>query len=315
MNRIFKTSTGDLRWGWKTAILVIGTILFGVIIGAVLISILAVGYLSQGLDQTQAMEKANIVSGGFTAQAVLSVLQLAFMLWLVRWLITRIEKQEFDWSVLGLVNTERSKYIGQGALLAVLLSWLTIGIGLFVGTLTFLGNGFQLFAPAQVVRTLVLSLVLALASGFGEEIAFRGYLQTRIAQRYSPAAAVFIVALLFALSHPFSTGIHPLLYLATAILVGILLGTVFLQTGSLWMSIALHTIWNYIQIAIAAIRNGPDERFFGAPLFVFENGSVTTQALIEFGVILGGLRFVLWLTNLGRTELVHKGKRNVSPRL
>ena len=36
------------------------------------------------------------------------------------------------------------------------------------------------------------------------------------------------------------------------------------------------------------------------------------KALIEFGVILAGLVFVLLLTNPGRKSLSYKGERNVS---
>ena len=60
------------------------------------------------------------------------------------------------------------------------------------------------------------------------------------------------------------------------------------------MGIALHTVWNYLQIAILAVRNSADERFFGTPLFVFENTSGTVQMFMEFTVILIGLLFILW---------------------
>jgi membrane protease YdiL (CAAX protease family) len=104
------------------------------------------------------------------------------------------------------------------------------------------------------------------------------------------------VAVLFALSHPLNTAVNPLLYLGTATLVGVLFGTVFICTRSLWMGIALHTVWNYMQIAVLAVRNSADERFFGSPFFVFDNVSGTTQMLIEFGVILLAFVFILLIT-------------------
>lgn len=295
MKHLFKTSNGDLRWGWKAVILIIGAILFGIILNVILMTALTAGYSSQGLAQEQAMEKATLASTGFVAQMVLSVLQLGFLLWIVRWLVVKVEKQSFDFSKIGLVLVNRSKHILLGITLAVTLSLFIIGIGFVTGSLEYLGDGFNLFGAAQVFVTALLAGVLALASGFGEEIAFRGYLQTRIAQRYNSSVAVVIVAVLFALSHPVSSP-NPLLYLATATLVGILFGTVFLRTGSLWMAIALHTVWNYIQIAVLAVRNSADERFFGSPFFVFDNVSNTTQMLIEFGVILLALVFIHLIT-------------------
>jgi membrane protease YdiL (CAAX protease family) len=295
MKHLFKTSDGDLRWGWRAVILIVGTILFGIILNVILMTALTVGYSSQGLAREQAMEKATLASTDFIVQVVLSVLQLGFLLWILRWLVVKVEKQPFDLSKLGLVSTNRSKHILFGITLAVTLSLLTIGIGFFTSSLEYLGDGFDLFGAAQVLITMFLAVVLAPASGFGEEIAFRGYLQTRIAQRYDSSVAVVIVAVLFALSHPVSSS-NPLLYLGTATLVGILFGTIFLRTGSLWTGIALHTVWDYIQIAVLAVRNSADERFFGSPFFVFDNVSGTTQMLIEFGVILLALIFILLVT-------------------
>ncbi len=293
MNNLFKTSGGDVRWGWKAVVLIIGTILFGILLNMILTTVLTVGYASQGLAQEQAMEKATHASTGFIAQVVMSALQLGFLLWMVRWLVLKVEKRPFKLSQLGLVSVDRSKHILFGVSFAVTLSLLTIGIGFVTGSLEYLGDGFDLFGAAQVFVTALLAGVLALASGFGEEIAFRGYLQTRITQRYNSSVAVMIVAVLFALSHPVNTTGNPLLYLANAILVGILFGTIFIRTRSLWMGIALHTVWNYMQIAVLAVRNSADERFFGSPFFVFDNVSGSTQMLIEFGVIL--LAVVLFL--------------------
>ncbi len=238
------------------------------------------------------MEKATLASTGFIAQVILSTLQLGFLLLIVRWLAVKMEKRPLDLSALGFVSAERSKQVSFGIALAVTLSLLTIGIGFATGSLEYLGNGFDLFGSAQVFTTALLAVVLALASGFGEEIAFRGYLQTRIAQQYNSSDAVVIVAVLFALSHPVSSS-NPLLYLATATLVGILFGTVFVRTRSLWMGVALHTVWNYMQIAVLAVRNSAEERFFGSPFFMFDNVSGATQMFIEFGVILLALVFIL----------------------
>ncbi len=301
MNRLFENKNGDLRWGWKTAILLLGTILFGIALNIILMTILTFVHVSQGLMQDQAMQKATEIMGGFIPQVVLSVFQLGFMFWLVRWMIVKVEKQTFDWSRLGLGTNNRIKNISFGILLALTLTVLTFGIGCLTGTLSYVGNGFNLFSTSEVIVTLLLGIILAFASGFGEEIAFRGYLQTRISQRYNQTVAVVIVAVLFALAHPLSTTIHPLMYLATASLVGILFGTLYVRTHSLWAGIALHTLWNYLQIAVFAVRNTADARFFGAPLFVFDNLSATPHALLEFGVILLGLIGVLYSTRLTRT--------------
>jgi membrane protease YdiL (CAAX protease family) len=300
MTGLFKTPDGkDLRWGWKAIILIAGTILCGIIMNTVLITVLTITYSSQALTQEQAMEQATIASSEFLPQVILTVLQLGFILLLVRWLVVKVEKRPFTQSQLGLIPAQRSRYILLGIVLAIVLSLLPIGFGVAAGTLKYRGNGFEMFTGAQVLLTILLAIVLAIASGFGEEIAFRGYLQTRIAQHINPWVAVVIVALLFAFSHPPASE-NQLLYLTSATTVGILFGVILLRTGSLWMGIMLHVVWNYLQIAVLAVRNFADERFVGSPIFMFDNYSSVSQMFVDLGVIVLGLLFVFWVTKPSR---------------
>jgi membrane protease YdiL (CAAX protease family) len=107
---------------------------------------------------------------------------------------------------------------------------------------------------------------------------------------------VVVIAVVFALSHPVGDVSYPLLYFVTAVLVGILFGTLFVRTGSLWMGVALHTVWNYLQSAIVAVRDSADGRFFGAPLIIFDNISGMPYMLVELGVILVVLLSVILFT-------------------
>jgi membrane protease YdiL (CAAX protease family) len=270
--------------------------MFGIFLNSAIITVLTIGLASQGLSQEQSLMEATVASGSFATLVFLSTIQLGFLLWLVRGLITKFERKPFSWSMLGLSRKDRSKNVSPGIVLAVAISLSTIGIGYFAGTLEYFGNGLDLFGPSQTSITILLGAVLALASGVGEEVAFRGYLQSRIAQRYSPAVAVVVVAVVFALSHPVGDVSYPLLYFVTAVLVGILFGTLFVRTGSLWMGVALHTVWNYLQIAIVAVRDSADGRFFGAPLIIFDNISGMPYMLVELGVILVVLLSVILFT-------------------
>jgi membrane protease YdiL (CAAX protease family) len=296
LKKHYKIPSADWHWGWKAVFLIVGVVLFGILLNAGLTTAVMLELTSNGLAQEQALEEAMAASAGFEAQVVLSVAQMVFMLWLVRWLVRKVERHHFKWSALGLTVEGRWKFILPGAGLALVLSLSTICFGLLIGTLKYEGNGIALFGLAPSVSTTLWGAILALSSGFGEEVVFRGYLQDRIAKRYTPMTAVMIVAVLFALSHPLGKGIDPLLYFAMAVLVGILFGLVFIRTGSLWMGIALHTVWNYMQVAVVAVRNSADERFFGSPLFVFVNVLGTPHMLVELGVILVGVLSVIWLT-------------------
>src|SRR6185295_13869434 len=121
MKSIFKMPGGDVRWGWKAAILIVGTLLFGIVLNGVLTIVLVAVYSSQGLAPDLAMEQASNASTGFTAQVVLSLLQLGFMVWLVWRLVEKVAKQKFEWSGLGLINRTRSKQISFGNEISMIL--------------------------------------------------------------------------------------------------------------------------------------------------------------------------------------------------
>ena len=65
MKSIFRMPGGDVRWGWKAAILVVGTLLFGIVLNAVLTIVLIAVYSSQGLAPDHAMEQASNAPSGF----------------------------------------------------------------------------------------------------------------------------------------------------------------------------------------------------------------------------------------------------------
>ena len=94
------------------------------------------------------------------------------------------------WGLLGF---------GLIALSAPLINWL-------VGAPPFAyGGGIGPITPSEdwigALALLALLLTLWLVTTLGEEIMFRGYLQTGFSQRFGPVAGLLITALLFALRH------------------------------------------------------------------------------------------------------------------
>ena len=89
------------------------------------------------------------------------------------------------------------------------------------------------------------AIALALLSGFGEELFFRGALQPRVGW--------FVASLLFGLVHV-GPGRDFLLWTAFAILAGALFGGLFLATGNLAAPIAAHVVVNAVNLPILARR-------------------------------------------------------------
>lgn len=96
---------------------------------------------------------------------------------------------------------------------------------------------------------LVLSVfVMAVLPAVGEELIYRGVLQTRIQQATGNRHfAIIITAIIFSAMH-----FQPVDLLAIAFM-GIVLGYVFVYSGNIWLSIALHFIFNAWQIIMVYI--------------------------------------------------------------
>ncbi len=94
-----------------------------------------------------------------------------------------------------------------------------------------------------------MGLILALAAFF-EELLFRGYAFQLLAEVRGPLAAVGVTAVLFGAAHGANPGVGPVALLNTT-LAGILLGTFYWRTFSLWLVTAVHSAWNAV-LSIAA---------------------------------------------------------------
>lgn len=110
----------------------------------------------------------------------------------------------------------------------------------------------QRFAAILLPLTAPEMLVLALTAGIGEELLFRGWLQSwliRLAEASSSGLPAWLCAffgwsvasLAFGLAHPISRT-----YVLLAALIGAVLGALYLLTGSLLSSILAHAVYDAI---------------------------------------------------------------------
>ena len=89
-------------------------------------------------------------------------------------------------------------------------------------------------------------LFIALAPGIAEELFFRGYVQRRLLQRWSPAWAILVTSALFGGMHVMP---HTVVF---AFVVGLWLGVVAWKTGSIWPGAVCHAFinggWNVLHV-------------------------------------------------------------------
>ena len=94
------------------------------------------------------------------------------------------------------------------------------------------------------------ALVIGLAPAFGEEFLLRGYMQTRLAQRWTRMTALFITSLLFGVLH------MDLVQGTMAVGMGLFLGEVADRTGSIWPAVVGHAFNNTVATILGAYFGG-----------------------------------------------------------
>jgi uncharacterized protein len=111
------------------------------------------------------------------------------------------------------------------------------------------------FMAEMAANPLLYSLTLPsviLAAPLTEEFLFRGVLFAGLSHTIvGRFGAVVITAVLWALAHAFGA---PWVNVAAIFLMGLMLGALLLRFGSLWVTIACHTVWNTLtSLAIFAV--------------------------------------------------------------
>lgn len=130
----------------------------------------------------------------------------------------------------------------------------------------------------------VLIAVISLLPAFCEEVAFRGGLQSALMGRRSPARAVALSALVFAVFH-----LDPVRF-PGVLLLGIAFGWLAWRTGSIWPSMVAHAVNNGtavlgLLVASKAAEVGPPEKV--AP---DEAAALLLAGLLLYGLLVTAAR-------------------------
>lgn len=197
-------------------------------------------------------------------------------------------------SSLGFVKRNWLKYLGLG----ILLSLLQMGVIALVYQVGGIGS-FELNELSLEPILFILGLFpFWLLQGGTEEVATRGWLLTRIAARTNLPLAIAISSSLFGILHMGNAGVT-FLSVLNIILDGVLAGLLFIYTDSIWLVVAQHGTWNYVQgnllgfqvsgtgadasIFSFTMGDGPDWLTGGA--FGAEGSIITTLVLLVSLVI------------------------------
>ena len=187
------------------------------------------------------------------------IILFLFMFW-----VKVIEKN--DLSSLGFVKSNWLKYLAWG----VMISLVQMG----VIALIYQGSGIGTFELNELSLEPILFILglfpFWLLQGGTEEVATRGWLLTRIAARTNLPLAIAISSSLFGILHMGNAGVT-FLSVLNIILDGVLAGLLFIYTDSIWLVVAQHGTWNYVQgnlLGFQVSGTGAD-----ASIFSFTMGS------------------------------------------
>jgi membrane protease YdiL (CAAX protease family) len=138
------------------------------------------------------------------------------------------------------------RHIVAGLLLGTVLMGLIFLAEWALGWLTVEGFSWQVQPFASLLAGLFAYLLISVAVALYEELAFRGYILQNLRADWGVIAALIASSLLFGVFH----GLNPnvtWLALLNIFLAGVLLAACYLITRSLWLPVAFHFSWNFVQ--------------------------------------------------------------------
>lgn len=183
------------------------------------------------------------------------------------------------WITLGFQRERRWLLdVALGVALGGVQMALVFGVALGSGSLDV-----SMLSGLALLRALVDNLVLTamfVLVAIGEELMFRGYLQTNLGEGIGPWPAVLLTSVLFGLFH----GLNPnlsWLALVNIALAGLSMGYGRKTSGALWLPMAYHWSWNWFQGVVLALPVSGVR--FGGLLHVVDRGNAPLLTGGAFG--------------------------------
>lgn len=175
------------------------------------------------------------------------------------------------WDICGLPLGSRGKIAKEylSGLLAGFLMMSSVCLILKLsGQIEF--NGFGL--EKSILPIFFINMIMWFPQGASEELIFRGYLMPRIEGRYKKAFAVFFSSVLFSAFHSLNMGYTPLASV-NLFLIAILFALIYIRTGSIWMTAAIHTMWNLCQGNVYGLQVSGNEAHAALINITYSNGA------------------------------------------
>ncbi|SHE43608.1 hypothetical protein SAMN02745195_00358 [Thermoanaerobacter uzonensis DSM 18761] len=286
MKKVFVNRNGQIRSGWKIAILLAGTFVITLLLSFLAFFIIGLigGYLKYAVQKFYLLLMVgeerfylfNTIS--FLATLIMIILMLKF-----------IDKKKFR--DIGFISI---KYGYKNLILGFLIGAFSIAIIVLILYVT----GSVIIEKNSNISAyyLVGGIYAFILVGLQEELMSRGYFINALNQMGKPWLSVLVSSIIFSLMHILNPNIV-FLGLLNIFLIGVLFSYMYLKTGDLWMPIGYHISWNYFQgyifgfnvsgNAIRGIYNAfPKNNLFSGGEFGLEGGIIATLVILITFLIL-----------------------------
>ena len=239
---VIRNDTGEVRLAWRLILVILLYVGVAVLLRVIPSSLLIAVLVRDGMTQGSALERANaIILEDPVWSTVLGTISGLMGLLIVWFLVSVIERSTFTWKALGLDWRGNSPLlIILGALLALLLFIAYIVIEFILGS-----SGSSPSAPLMGVGIGIFfqKFILYIGMGLGEEIVFRGYVQTRLVARFGVIWGVLVTAVVFTLLHQIFHSLSPVTILS-GVMLWIAIGALYHMSRSLYLVGMFHGVVN-----------------------------------------------------------------------
>jgi membrane protease YdiL (CAAX protease family) len=239
---VTRNDAGEVRLAWRLILVILLYVAVAVLLRIIPVALLTASWTRDGMTRANALERASaFISEDPVYSTAIGVLS-GLMGFLIVWFMVRvIEGSGFSWKAVRLDWRGSSlPAMILGALLALLLFGATVLTGSVLGP-----PGSSLESPVLrvCIPVFLQKLVLYIAMGFGEEVVFRGYVQTRLVDRHRAIWGILIAAVIFVLLHQISYRPSPVIVLS-GVMLWTTVGALYHLSKSLYLVCMFHGVTN-----------------------------------------------------------------------
>lgn len=239
--KIFKDNEGEVRSGWKIAIMLLIQYIFILIATFIIIRVIMLPMLigiqmnsGEFFGGDSIEDKIMLVA--MFSQEIIMILTPIFC-----WKI--IFKKDLTLIGLKALNKKEVKNLSTGLIMGIIAITLTFILMIVTKSGSLVGFVLE---PNMIVK-LILYCILFIFVGFAEELVSRGYIMGCMeASGNKKILCILVSAVLFSLFHYGNNGFSFMPFL-NIFLVGILFGIMYVETKSIWLSTGYHITWNFFQ--------------------------------------------------------------------